>query len=175
MARFIQVGLLTVLIALAGAVLAPPRAVAATGVQYGLTDDAWLLDGPGTLESRLGDVLQRVARRERNDVLRAAKRLLGKNDVDGFKAWSLDFFAEHRTFVEQQLEPVINAAHQLKVTNASPAELAGQIASRGLGRVTGWIQASATADEVFPQLEAGYQSVEADELEYNQLPALPAA
>jgi len=30
-----------------------PRATAATGVKYGLTDDAWLLDGPGTLESRL--------------------------------------------------------------------------------------------------------------------------
>ena len=56
MARFIQVGLLTVLIALAGSVLAAPRAVAATGVQYGLTDDAWLLDGPGTLESRLGEL-----------------------------------------------------------------------------------------------------------------------
>ena len=32
---------------------AAPRAAAATGVKYGLTDDAWLLDGPGTLESRL--------------------------------------------------------------------------------------------------------------------------
>ena len=31
----------------------PPRASAATGIKYGLTDDAWLLDGPGTLDSRL--------------------------------------------------------------------------------------------------------------------------
>jgi hypothetical protein len=30
-----------------------PRASAAPGVQFGLTDDAWLLNGPGTLDSRL--------------------------------------------------------------------------------------------------------------------------
>jgi hypothetical protein len=56
MARFFQLGLLLVLIALAGSALATPRAAAATGVKYGLTDDAWLLDGPGTLESRLGEL-----------------------------------------------------------------------------------------------------------------------
>ncbi|HEV2590466.1 MAG TPA: hypothetical protein VGU02_01110 [Gaiellaceae bacterium] len=36
----------------AGAFAAPPAA-AATSIQYGLTDDAWLADAPGTLESRL--------------------------------------------------------------------------------------------------------------------------
>src|ERR1044071_2126579 len=35
----------------------PAGAQAASGVEYGLTDDAWLTDGPGTLESRL-DKLQ---------------------------------------------------------------------------------------------------------------------
>jgi hypothetical protein len=30
-----------------------PQASAATDLKYGLTDDAWLLDGPGTLESRV--------------------------------------------------------------------------------------------------------------------------
>ena len=30
-----------------------PNAGAATGVKYGLTDDAWLENGPGSLESRL--------------------------------------------------------------------------------------------------------------------------
>jgi hypothetical protein len=40
--------------ALGGSFLAaPPRAGAATGVKYGLTDDAWLQHGPGTLESRI--------------------------------------------------------------------------------------------------------------------------
>ncbi|HUZ80702.1 MAG TPA: hypothetical protein VMU73_00510 [Gaiellaceae bacterium] len=32
---------------------AAPGASAASGVKYGLTDDAWLQDGPGTLESRV--------------------------------------------------------------------------------------------------------------------------
>jgi hypothetical protein len=53
MTRLFQFGLLVALIAAAAAALAPPRAAAATGVQYGLTDDAWLLNGPGALESRL--------------------------------------------------------------------------------------------------------------------------
>ena len=40
--------------ALASASLtAPPPAAAAPGIEYGLTDDAWIQDGPGSLDSRL--------------------------------------------------------------------------------------------------------------------------
>jgi hypothetical protein len=53
MTRFVQFGLLVILLAAAGSALAVPRAAAAAGVQYGLTDDAWLLNGPGTVESRI--------------------------------------------------------------------------------------------------------------------------
>lgn len=122
----------------------------------------------------LGDVLRRVARRERNDVMRAAKRFMSKSDVDGFKAWTVDFFVEHRAFIEQQLEPVVNAAHRLKVTDASPAELADRIAARGLGRVGGWIQASAQPSHVVPQLEAAYETVEVDEVEHDDDLPTPA-
>ncbi len=41
------------LVALAGAFAAAPHAHAATGIKYGLTDDAWLLDGPGTVTTRV--------------------------------------------------------------------------------------------------------------------------
>src|SRR3954469_7984136 len=44
---------LLVLLALVAALAAPRHAAAAPGVKYGLTDDAWLAHGPGTLESRL--------------------------------------------------------------------------------------------------------------------------
>lgn len=151
---------------------APPKGTAPDDGQG--PDDGGDGDGGASrmaIREVLGDVLQRVARRERNDVMRAAKRLLGKNDVEGFKAWTVDFFAEHRSFVEQQLEPVVNAAHRLKVTDASPAELADRIAGRGLKRVSAWIQASAEPSHIVPQLEAAYQSIEADELEHNELPA----
>src|ERR1043166_6322730 len=43
--------LLVVLIVATGA--SAPAASAAPGVQFGLTDDAWLVDGPGTLQARL--------------------------------------------------------------------------------------------------------------------------
>jgi hypothetical protein len=38
---------------IAATAAAAPPAGAAPGIQYGLTDDAWLVDGPGTLASRL--------------------------------------------------------------------------------------------------------------------------
>jgi hypothetical protein len=53
MTRFIQLGLLVAALAVVGSILATPQAMAASTVQYGLTDDAWLLNGPGSLESRL--------------------------------------------------------------------------------------------------------------------------
>jgi len=37
---------------------AAPAAQAAPGIAYGLTDDAWLLDGPGTLDARLATLQQ---------------------------------------------------------------------------------------------------------------------
>ena len=46
-----------VAVALAGSALFASAAGASHGVQYGIQDDAWLLGGPGTLESRL-DLLQ---------------------------------------------------------------------------------------------------------------------
>lgn len=39
--------------ALTLAAVAAPRAHAAPGVEYGLTDDAWLQDGPGTIQDRV--------------------------------------------------------------------------------------------------------------------------
>ena len=45
--------LLTIVLTLAGALAVAPRASAAQGVKFGLTDDAWLLNGQGTLDARL--------------------------------------------------------------------------------------------------------------------------
>jgi hypothetical protein len=62
MTRFIRFSALAAAVALVGALataaalVATPRADAATGVRYGLTDDAWLLDGSGTLGSRLTEL-----------------------------------------------------------------------------------------------------------------------
>src|SRR5579872_1494981 len=48
--RLALLGALTVAAVLG---LLPARAAAANDVRYGLTDDAWLSDGPGTLDDRL--------------------------------------------------------------------------------------------------------------------------
>ena len=44
---------LAVLAAVAAALAAASRAHAATGIRYGLTDDAWLQDGPGSVDERV--------------------------------------------------------------------------------------------------------------------------
>src|SRR3954469_19491170 len=50
-----RLALLAALVATVGATagLAPAPACAATGVRYGITDDAWLQSGPGSLQARL--------------------------------------------------------------------------------------------------------------------------
>jgi hypothetical protein len=57
MARRIPLGLLPALLAVfVLAAFAAPRAGAATDVDYGLTDDAWLLNGPGTVQDRVSEL-----------------------------------------------------------------------------------------------------------------------
>ena len=44
------------LVGLAAMLAATPRAHAATGIRYGLTDDAWLQDGPGSVDDRVAQL-----------------------------------------------------------------------------------------------------------------------
>jgi hypothetical protein len=52
--RLVALAGAALLCALAAGMVGVRTAQAATGVKYGLTDDAWLLNGPGTLDDRLG-------------------------------------------------------------------------------------------------------------------------
>jgi hypothetical protein len=54
--RRVAVALAAGLCALAAASAAAPRANAATGVAYGLTDDAWLESGPGAVDDRVAQL-----------------------------------------------------------------------------------------------------------------------
>ena len=49
----VAVALAAAACALGVAAVGAPRAQAATGIRYGLTDDAWLQDGPGTIDDRV--------------------------------------------------------------------------------------------------------------------------
>src|SRR5689334_4933537 len=52
MSRRLLVALVTILLALAAA----QQAAAAPGVKYGLTDDAWLVNGSGSLDARVAQL-----------------------------------------------------------------------------------------------------------------------
>jgi hypothetical protein len=87
-----------VLVALAAVVIAAavatPHARAATGVRFGLTDDAWLEDGPGTLEDRLArlDLLGvRVVRfTVRWNEVAAKRPAIGRDPSDAAYDWTAD-------------------------------------------------------------------------------------
>lgn len=55
------------------------------------------------------DVAGRIMRRETNDVLNAARRILTRGSAQEFRDWLDDFYTEHEAFVARQYEPVSQA------------------------------------------------------------------
>lgn len=70
------------------------------------------------------DALTRVLRRERNDVLAAAKSLAGKRSVATLGDWLVEFYDKHAEFTSEQLRPAMTAL----------AEAIGSEAMREIGR-----------------------------------------
>ncbi len=94
MIRFVQLAVLLCLIALGAGVLGAPRAAAASGIQYGLTDDAWLMDGPGTLDARVGSLeslgVQVVRLTIRWDQVAHVRPAIAADPDDPAYAWDKD-------------------------------------------------------------------------------------
>jgi len=106
-----------------------PRADAATGVKYGLTDDAWLLHGQGSLESRLNklDALGvRVVRFTlRWDQIAARRPATPSDPADAAYHWTapdavLDGLREHGIDVVLQLLGTPAWANGHKPSNYAP-------------------------------------------------------
>jgi HK97 family phage portal protein len=55
------------------------------------------------------DVAARIIRRERNDILVAAKKYMEKKDEQQFMTWLTEFYQGHRDFVIKQMSPVYNS------------------------------------------------------------------
>jgi hypothetical protein len=56
-------------------------------------------------KSVLADAAARVLRRERQDVMAGARKLLNKRDVATVDAWLTSFYSDHRDFIEQNMTP----------------------------------------------------------------------
>lgn len=52
------------------------------------------------------DALARILRRERNDLVAAAKKFLGRRDLGQFAVWLEEFYQEHASFIRAHLDPV---------------------------------------------------------------------
>ncbi len=52
------------------------------------------------------DTLERILRREKNDVGAAAKKYVAQGDIRRFLAWVDEFYGEHADFVKRQLRPL---------------------------------------------------------------------
>jgi hypothetical protein len=121
--------LLTTVLALAAA----PHASGAPGVKFGLTDDAWLVGGPGTLESRLTtlDTLGvRVVRFSlRWDQIARARPVTPTDPTDPAYDWSatdpvLDGLHQHGIEVVLQLVGTPSWANGGKPANYAPSSSA---------------------------------------------------
>lgn len=55
------------------------------------------------------DVVQRVVKRETDNILRAAKKYLGERSGADFDAWLEDFYRDFPEFISRQVEPAIYA------------------------------------------------------------------
>jgi hypothetical protein len=129
MHRCVPLALAAIVLTLAVA----PHASAATGVKFGLTDDAWLVNGPGTLDSRLAklDVLGvRVVRFTlRWDQIAHTKPTLPTDPADAAYDWSaadpvLDGLRQHGIEVVLQLVGTPAWANGGKASNYVPTSSA---------------------------------------------------
>jgi hypothetical protein len=110
-----------------------PQASAAPGVKFGLTDDAWLVNGPGTLDQRLAkldDLGVRVVRFTlRWDQIARAQPTLPTDPSDAAYDWSaadpvLDGLRQHGIEVVLQLVGTPKWANGGKASNYVPTSSA---------------------------------------------------
>jgi HK97 family phage portal protein len=55
------------------------------------------------------DVAARIIRREKNDILAAAKKYIEKKDEQQFLTWLIEFYQDHKDFVIKQMAPLYNS------------------------------------------------------------------
>lgn len=77
----------------------------------------------GTQRPLIEDAAGRVVRREVADIRRSVQKYLVKaNDLQGFRLWLVDFYDEHRGFIDRQMTPTFEAIGRL-VLDAIAREL----------------------------------------------------
>jgi len=76
----------------------------------------------------ISDSMSRVLRRERNDVLANAKKLLRRRGVSDLSEWISEFYVSHEEFTREQMEPAFE----------SLAEAIGAEAMREIGQEWAW-------------------------------------
>jgi hypothetical protein len=129
MRRSIPLVLATIALTLAAA----PHASAAPGIKYGLTDDAWLLHGPGTLESRFAKLdtlgVKVVRFTLRWDQIARTRPTAPTDPADTAYDWSgqdvvLDGLREHGIEVVLQIVGTPAWANGGKASNYAPSSSA---------------------------------------------------
>lgn len=65
------------------------------------------------------DTASRIIRRERNDVMAAAKKFLSRRDNMQFNSWLVDFYEEHKEFIKTNMKPIFHTYGKLISTGAA--------------------------------------------------------
>ncbi len=130
MTRFVRFAVIALLITLAMSALGTSQAEAASGVQYGLTDDAWLMDGSGTLDSRVAQLealgVQVVRLTIRWDQVAHTRPAVATDPTDPAYAWArpdavLDALRAAGISVVLQLVGTPSWANGGRASNVAPA------------------------------------------------------
>lgn len=84
------------------------------------------------------DAINRVVKREMNDLRGAAKRYLSKNQSEAFAKWAGKFYkSDHAAFMSNQFQPLIEAETSLYDVEIDMSEMVEQYLSRRLMSIDG--------------------------------------
>jgi HK97 family phage portal protein len=62
-----------------------------------------------TMRGLYRDTFERIYRREKNDILQAAKKYLEKRNFEKFVSWMSEFYTEHNEFIIRQMKPLVES------------------------------------------------------------------
>jgi hypothetical protein len=73
------------------------------------------------------DAVQRILRREANDIRGALQKVLGKRGAGDFAEWLTDFYQEHQDFIVRNLQPAAQGYAEMMASDGDSAAIGERV------------------------------------------------